>query len=1173
MRRTNWGWFRVVLAAVGTFLADTTAGAAGPDAPPRAAESSRPGAPAAALDGPVNIFLNAPADLGSLWKSLTDPDFVILRGADYARLTKGLRPPAVAAPTAAGATVVAVAVGGAVSGDVADLTVRLDVALAADDPVWVPIRLDGQTLTAVTAGGRDLPTRAADAGGWQVELKGAGRHSVAVRLPVPVRVTPEGKRLEIAVPEAPSTRLSVVVPGGVSEATTGPGEPVTRAMVEGQGTDEKSGPTRLSAELTPRARIAVVWRDQEPDGERTAPLLVAHGEIAIDVDPGSFRTRSTWSIRAVRGVARELVFGLDPGDDVVELMLDNQPPPAGIERVGGATRMTVRLPEPLGPNQERTLVLTTRRAIPSGSATRVPFSGFPLADAREQTGAIGVVTSDNLWVTATPGRGVRQIDPRTELPPELRARPATGQGFRFSEQPFELALRVESSPPLVRVAARTTVALEAGSARLDTEFDFETARGRLFDLSLGLPPGLVVESVGPADVVGGWQTGVLPEPFAPGLGIGGLRLLTLRLGPKSQAGRRFTFRLVGRQALDPSARDASIALVQPIGATSGGGRVAVLTEPGMTADLASGGGRDAVAARFRPSPLAPPPDWPWPSGVAPTSTPVLWLRYDESPPELPLRIATLPRELSETTSLAVRVDRREVEVTQVTECAVRFGSVRHLEVNVPPALVGRWAVDGVERTTALGRTRDGGESSQLELAAASTGPLRLRFRSRLPLGSLSGPGASTQLALPCVRVAGATSNAPVRATIEAAPGLVVAPTGDSWSAGPEPAPAEAEAGTPVRLTGPRPGAGDQPLELRVAARAAAVLPRLVISRLLLRTVQGAEGDLRTTAAYRVEAHESALPVAPPRGAELQTVRVGGATVSEVETLPGTGGVRIAIPPSVGRGPVLVELDYTTPPARARGPWSAPRLIGAGVVQQTLWEVRLPASRALVGVPEGWSDENEWYWDVYVWKRRPWTSPAGLSAWVGGHAAGAAGDAEARRDGHAYLFGRPGPATDLPLTVASRALLVASCSGVVLAVGGLLILVWRPSARLAAVAVPLLGLAVAALVHPTVTLLAVQSGMVGVVLTALVALMQRLVGRRRYGPGIFGEPNQRNAGAAPGSALSRGVGVGSDDSTAIRVRTASTLDYVVTASDPAGGEAATAPGSSRSEPAARGGAGP
>ena len=336
-------------------------------------------------------------------------------------------------------------------------------------------------------------------------MKGRGRHTIRVALLVPVRQTPEGKRFELAIPEAASTRIEVVVPQRVTDASASPGEPMATATIK------DTGQTRLTAELTPRARLGVTWRAVEDAGVQLPPLLVAQGEIAVDIDAGSFSTISSWSIRSVRGTTRNLVFRLDPDDEVLELELDGQPPPAGTERVEGTTRLTIPLAEPLVPGKEHKLVMTTRRPIPAGGVAKVVFHGFPLADAHDQDGAIGIAATDNLWVTGSVGRGVRQVDPRTELPNELRARPATELAYRFSEQPFELRLRVEPSPPLVRVASRTTVVLDPRSARVDTWLDFENSRGRLFDLSVGLPPGLEVESVGPKEVVGSWQTGALPS--------------------------------------------------------------------------------------------------------------------------------------------------------------------------------------------------------------------------------------------------------------------------------------------------------------------------------------------------------------------------------------------------------------------------------------------------------------------------------------------------------------------------------------------------------------------------------------------------------------------------------------------------------------------------------------
>jgi hypothetical protein len=1164
LRRIRCEWFRRALAVVCVLLAvEAVVSADEPAAsPPRD-------------DAPINIFLGDPADVNAIWKALAKPDFVILRGDEYNRLLARSPSAREGSSIPWAYAIGAVAVEGTVEGDLAKLTATIVATLAVEGPAWVTIRLDGQILSGAREGSKDLPLRAAEGGTWQVELKGRGRHTVRVALLVPVRQTPEGKRFELAVPEAASTRIEIVVPQRVTDASAGAGEPVATTTIK------NTGQTRLAAELTPRARLGMTWRVVEAAGVQLPPLLAAQGEIAVDIDAGSFSTISSWSIRSVRGMTRNLVFRLDPDDEVLELELDGQPPPAGTERVEGGTRLKIPLAEPLGPGKEHKLVMTTRRPISAGGVARVDFHGFPLADAHAQDGAIGIAATDNLFLTGSVGRGVRQVDPRTELPNELRARPATDLAYRFSEQPFELTLRVEPSPPLVRAASRTTVVLDPGSARVDTWLDLENSRGQLFDLSVGLPPGLEVESVGPKEAVGSWQTGAFPSASALEMAASSLRAVSIRLAPRVQEGGRFSIHLVGRQRLDASNPDISIALFRPLGAAPSGGLIAVLTDPSLTAERAERGEGSRALGAFRAASQTPPGDWPWPSGRPPASPPMLWLRHDDAPSMLPLRVATHPRTLSQATSLTVHIDANEAEVQQDTECSVQFGSLDHLDVTVPSVLEGRWDVEGIGtgQRVEVGRNSQGDQIVRLKVATELTRSTRLRFRYRIPLHPRPTPGMPAGVMITWVKVEGATGlPAPVRATVVPEGELAIKPQGTSWTSSQPAGTVEGDASA-LRLVASK---EVDVLELRVSARALADLPRLVVPRLALRTIQGPEGDLRTTASYWVETHESSLTFALPAGTELLRVRVGGELLAQVEPLLKGAGFRFGFPAWVGSGPALVELEYSVPASNVRRAWPAPRLEG-GLVQQSLWEVRLPWSRAVLGVPSGWVDENEWYWDDYVLKRRPWMSSPALAAWVGRPPAKAGGpadfptDADSRGDYHSYLFSRPGAPGVLAVTTLARAWLVAVCSGVVLVTGGMLILVWRPSPRLIWVAALVLGLSVATLFHPSVTFLAVQSGMVGVVLTALIAAMQWVVERRRPVPALFGDSGTRNPVVTPGSTLSHTVGAGSDDSTAIRPRPNSTMDHVAivqpTSSSPAALPESSSGRSPLPERAGRGGPAP
>ncbi len=130
-----------------------------------------------------------------------------------------------------------------------------------------------------------------------------------------------------------------------------------------------------------------------------------------------------------------------------------------------------------------------------------------------------------------------------------------------------------------------------------------------------------------------------------------------------------------------------------------------------------------------------------------------------------------------------------------------------------------------------------------------------------------------------------------------------------------------------------------------------------------------------------------------------------------------------------------------------------------------------------------------------------------------------------------------------LPLVPRAVLVAVCSGTVLGLG-ILVLRWYPARQLMAASLLAMVLAAAAALEPTMTLQAAQSAVLGLILTILAGLMQRMQNRRRSAPATFGEAGGLASAMIPGSSLNRWSEPGSDDSTAIRVRPASTVDHVV-----------------------------
>ena len=1118
--------FLAAFATARSWSADDSPAPIVPPTPPRA-------------EAPIYIILDAPADLDAFWKRLDRPDFILRRGDEA-----DARAPVPTGPDEADRAVLdALDARGEVLDDLAHLSVEFGVALTGDEPVWVPIRLDGLTVTRARESTRTLPLRQVD-GGWQVEVRGGGRHRVVVELLVPVKPSSEGRRIELAIPRVASTRVQLDVANRVVDAVAGGTERVSIREVEG------GDRSRIEAHLSPRTRIELAWQVEAGSGLELPPLLEARGLIQAEVAPGSLRARSTWLVSSTRGVIRTLELRLEPDEELLELELDGLPLAAEFHARGGTTEVAIPLPEPLRPGPPRKLMLLTRRPVPAGSgeAESWTFRGVPFGRAGVQSGVLAIGQSGGLWVDGEPDRALRPIDPR-DLPADLRARPATASAlsYQFFEQPFTLRLRADPAPSHVRVEGRSTLRVDAGLARLDTWLDYQVARGQVDRVEVRLPRGLDLESAGPDDAIVSYHW--LPEvPGARTSGsAGGSRVLTLQLASKARVDGSFRIHLVGRQAVDPD-RIVPFGLFQPRGAGASGSSIAVLTARNVVVDLPMTDGARGEAAEFAPAGLAPPADWPWPSDVLPTETPpALFLRHDASPATLPLEVAVRPRTLHHETTLTARVERLRLDVQQETACHVHYGTLTHVDVTIPPRLEGLWSVDNDE---VAGREHlriepDGQHRYRLALDREVTGTLRLRFRYRLPIEPALGPTRPARLEVPEIAVLEGSSGSS-RLRLSADPGISLSPEGPGWlrvdddGTGPIPESASAAA---IELVRASREAG--PAVVVARAHPLAELPGLVASRLWLRTIQGAEGELRTSALYRLEAHRSTFAVALPSGSEWIRARVGGAAVTEVEPLP-EGGYRLRFPPATSTGPVLVGLEYSAPPPDASGlRWHPPRLLEGGVVQQIFWELAIPGARTLVGTPPGWSDENRWSWQIY-WRRRPWKDDAALSAWVQGDSTrpGLADDpGEGGLGGyHSYLFSRQGDPTELGVATVSRAGMVGVCSGLVLAAGVLLLVRW-PSGWLVVAPTAALAIAVGAALRPDETLLVVQSSLVGVGLTILAGIVHRL--SDRAGPASrIGSSSGRPASSLAGSSSLMGLSmVGSDESTAIRARPGSTAEHV------------------------------
>ncbi len=1103
--------------------------------------------PPGPAEAPIPIFLSTPADRETFWKMLGRPDAVILDGELYRKLRQAAEAGRAAGP-AVPAVVESLAATGEVAGDWATLTAEFRVALESDGPAWVPVQLDGLTLSGAREGTLDLPTRIADGRAWQVELRGKGEHVVRIGLLAPVRSTAEGRRVDLPIPPVASTRVDLVVPRTVLDASTGPNEPVAVVPVEGG-----SG-ARLSARLSPRSRIELSWRERADPALKLPALISAQGSIAVEIERGSIRTSGSWIVGAVRGTAGQLTIRLDAAEEVLDVDVDGKPVQVETRREGGRQAVVIPLAEPLRPGTTRGVLLNTRRPIPTGGTARVTLQGYAFDQAKIQGGAIAIARIGPLFLNPTPGRGLRRIDPRTELPEGLRTRADIALAFEFNDQPFELGLAVEPAPPRLRVESRTTVTIDPRSARLQTRLVCRASQGRVFEIQVLLPKGLDFEAAEPAEVVESAQVVPLDQKSNAVAGVDVPRILSIVLTPQAREAQAeaegVEIQLKGWCAIDPSA-PVELPLFRPLGDSSTGGRVAVVGDRNVSVELAPEGDEPSG---YRADWGPPPVDWAWPGRAPGADTGLLWLRSESAPETLPLRVTIRPRTIRHESTLTALVDRRGADVTDEIAGEVAFGSLRRIDLLLPPEVPARWEVEGIELAgrEPLGQDADGSRRYRLRLARDHLDSFRLRIRYRLPFAEAPSADRAGRLRLAPIRVLeGSSTGQKVVASAE--PGVDIKVDAKGWAATASPDP----------VGGPEPGPSSRIALTRVDEKAGPVvvvagpgprvpMPGVVVSRLWIRTVQRPDDDLEASAHFWVEARGGTMSVGLPAGSRWVRGRVGTTELGEgLVTTEGPDEYRLRFPPSLAAGPVLVAIDFIVPASATSGGWPAPRVLGDGVVQQTAWEVQLLGTRAGVGVPAGWTDENEWYWDGLIFRRRPWKSPAELALWLSGgstrYRIAAALESGEQGGRHRYVFGRAGPPTSLAFAVFSRFTLLLLCSGPLL-LAGLLVLARRPPPRIVAASLLILTFAAGSLVEPDAMISIAQSSALGAALL-LIALAMSWALDRRGQARAEGDRAVIVGPSAIGSSMVRPPDSGSDDSTAIRPRpmtpsAVSTADHIV-----------------------------
>jgi hypothetical protein len=1125
-RRLAWVWFALCC------------GIACPACPAQDAPPRRTGTPAPPI-GPIYFLIDRTQDLNGLIQRFDQPDYVLLRGSTYETMQR-LANPATATQRPETAPRFPVTsrlqISGKVEGDLARLRLQYDIATQPEDTPWMPLQLGGIVLTEARVGDQPLPVRYEKDLGWQIKIPEGTSGSLQVEIDAVgrIRSSAAGSSLEMSIPEAAMTRVDLVAPGAVEAAQAGSDPLAIESLVP-------SKTTRFHGLIAPRRNLDLRWTiAAQPPPSETPALLTAQGQIELQIGRGSLRARSAWNVRCERGSVATLSFTLDPSDTLLAVEVDDRPIPGDIPRDAATRELTIPLPVPLRAGASTRVILLLRRDVPVADTLQLVYHGTPLSRAVAQSGVLVVgQESPDLWISGATRRGLRELDPRGERAAREQNRVPVALSYQFVEQPFELELRIDSSPPLARCRSRSIVRLQGGIARIETTFDLQMTRGHARNLEILLPRELELLSRGPDSLI---TSSAILEPS----GREGLRILRLTIDDPALATADLSLVLVSSQMIPPQGL-TRIVFPTPNSTVDAGSSVAVLAPPSERVELAN-----HPDAAFTVQDPTGPALGPW-SSVPPSETPRLLVSSTSALPALSLTRAPRPLVLNQQSRLLATLDPASLDVRQDIELMVESGALKSLDVLVPQNLDASFVLEG---SLPLHRTRIGERSGMIQYSLQLTSAVsdRLRLRTRLQQPLALNPSNMISIEIPRVRILSDGMTRSASSTqISAQPGIEVEPDGPGWKPAASASPlSDAPATARVKLLRTDSNSDADAIRIRARAVPRVDLPGLLVSRAFLKTTS-LNGVLTTLFLFRLERHPGSLDIELPSDASWIQAWVAGQSVERVDQPSSNRSCRLSLP--VDRNlPLVVGILYRHPESSS---WEGPRFIGSHAVLQCFWEIQLPWSDAILGKPRGWSDENQWYFDRYVWKRKPTQSDQELLNWVAEDPAQtafvAALDPIPPSGQHGYLFARLGSPSRIALCRMSRAWLVVFASGGVLICGLAILLGAIPARTFGWITLILAILAVAFL--PSSLLLAFgQSAAVGFLLLVIATATRWLVERRAARGQILNDV-AANRSPSP-SGLERvatppgPAPVGSEDSTVIRSGRSRKADSrIATASNP------------------------
>ncbi|NUQ63300.1 MAG: DUF1559 domain-containing protein [Pirellulales bacterium] len=534
-----------------------------------------------------------------------------------------------------------------------------------------------------------------------IYLRQPGLHVVDVRFRVPVSRFGATGQMAVPLRPVPSGRLVFQLPADDLEVQVS-GSP---------GGWRRQADNLVTIPLGSADELSIRWQPRRAEA-RGGQLVSVDQVLRVEVLDSGLHLHGKLRYRIQQGALSELVLRVPPdlavqgvqGNEVADWSIETEPA-AGPDPA--AQRLVVSLKAELTTGADVDILCLRRDRQPTGTIGIHALE--PLGVVRE-TGRVAIACSSHFRVRVDKADRIDQID-RTELElPQSSDGCALLSAYRYTARPWSLQLAVERLRPHVEVSDRTSVAVTARRATLQSSLTAEVTGAPIRSLGVRLPALLRLS-----------QVRVPPgaDWFIDRDGHG--QRLNVELNEPAVG--KLELAVSGSLARDSGQAEFVVPSVTVEEVQAQRGQLAIVLDDDLEAVLTSDGGARAIGPALLDSALR-----------ADGGRQIHYaFQYDSPPEDLRLRLSPAPSRLNGDVITVVSVREGAVAYLAKVDFEVRQAARSRFRIATP-----QWLGDDIElagehirqiRSQATGQER----TWEIELQEPVRGTYRVQLAQTLPL--------------------------------------------------------------------------------------------------------------------------------------------------------------------------------------------------------------------------------------------------------------------------------------------------------------------------------------------------------------------------------------------------------------------------------------------------------